>query len=833
MSLPLWARRAGLLAAGALATTAPVLLAEETADDAHSPLRALSAAGAWRDVLEAHFAPQVPPPSDSESAIVVLEGASIADRPPAERAAGASEIALQQATLEPSLLGLGATINFRYRALVNGFGIRVPTGRLALVAQLPEVKAIYPVTYLAPAQSSTPDPEAQPLPGSAGSPPVAATTPAARPATIALIDAGIQPEHPWLGGGIGPDRLIIGGADFINGNQGPQAAGDSRFAEAHGTEVAGLVLQSPALDGLPVERVPRMLAYRVVARELVDGRVRPLARSDRVLAALERAADPNLDGDVSDHAEVILLGLARGFDGGGIDPVRSAVDAADRAGSLVVAPAGNDGPTFGATGSIAGAAASERVLTVGGLGATSSPRTANLDLVVGPVAARLEGLPLIGPDPPSGAHPLVVLANTDGLTRGDDPRDYADARGRSRVAGAIAVVGRGGGNLAEKAQAAAALGAVAVAVWDQDGPGLFPGVRAGADYPIPVLGLGARQGQVLLEHPGFTASIAMASPSPRTRSVASFSSRGPTADGHLEPDLVAPAVDVQTAYPGPDGQPQIARMSGTSAAAAQVAAIALRVRVDRPDLSPADVRSLLVQAAEALPGAPATAQGAGLARTPGAFPVAIEPAVVSGVRHPTSPTRLAVRLHDLGGQGALYRLAVTGPEGVVVQPGAGVSIPPGGVGEAVVDVPAGPDSLSGTLLVVDAGGRSVGFAPLLLTPKPGTPAFALGTPEVRVSGDVAEARIEIGTVGRRANALIVAPLHDVGVWLVPAGGGAPIRMAGEKGQGDWPAGTYRFLLTRRQVDGKELPSGRYRLRVSGLGADGATLTRESVAFRLP
>lgn len=833
MTVRIWLRRLGLLAAGALASTTPVLLADQTAEDGTgSPLRALGAAAAWGDVLDAQRAPQLPAPSETESAVVVLQAPPIAERALAARPAAASEIALQQAAVEPALAGLGATINFRYRALVNGFGIRVPTGRLGLVAELPEVKAIYPVTYLAPSQSSVPDPQGQPLPGAAGAVAPAGTA-GFDPATIALIDAGIQPEHPWLGGGIGPDRLIVGGADFVSGNAGPQASAEGRFAEAHGTEVAGIVLRSSALDGLPPERMPRLFAYRVVAREFVEGRVRPLARSDRVLAGLERAVDPNTDGNLTDRAEVILLGVSRGFDGGGPDPVEAAVSAADAAGSLVVAPAGNDGPTFGANGTIAGPAASERVLTVGGLGTATTPRTADLELLVGPTSARLEGLPLIGPVPSRASVPVVVLAGPDGLARGDEPRDYADARGRSRVAGAIAVVGRGGGTLATKARAAAQLGAVAVAVWDRDGAGLFPGIRAGADYPVPVLGLGSRQGRVLIENPGFFARIVPNGETPRPLAVPSFSSRGPTADGHLEPDLVAPAVDVETAYPGPAGEALVTRMSGTSAAAAQVAAMALRLRADRPELSPGEVRSLLVQAAEPLPGVAVTDQGAGAARMPGAFPVAVVPATLSGVRSPNAPTRLTVSVRDLSGAGGTFRLAVGAASGPVVPPGEPIAVPPGGQAAGRIEIPPGADVFSGTLHVLAADGRTVGTAPVYAAPAPTAPGASLGRPQVRLAGDVAEARVAIGMVDRRGASLVVAPLHDVGIWLIPSGGGAPIRMAGEKQAGDWPAGTYRFVLTRRQVDGQELPAGRYRLRVAGVAPDGTVLTRESASFRLP
>jgi hypothetical protein len=832
-------RRVGLLAAGALASTAPVLLADQTADDlTTSPGRALIASDAWRDMLESHRAPQLPPPAATESAIVVLEGGAIADYAQSERAAAVAQVALQQASIEPALVGLGATINFRYRALVNGFGIRVPTGRLALVAELPEVKAIYPVTYMTPAQDAAPDPQPQPLPGAPAAGGAAApATPephssGANPATLALIDAGIQPEHPWLGGGIGPERLIVGGADLVTGNPGPQASADGRFAEAHGTEVAGLVLRSPALAGLPVDRVPRLLAYRVVAREFVDGRVRPLARTDRVLAAMERAVDPNVDGNLDDKAAVILLGLSRSFDGGGPDPVEAAARAADAVGSLVVAPAGNEGPTFGPVGSIAGPAASEAVLTVGGVGAPVGPRTANLELVVGPAGARLAGLPLIGPSPPAGGLPVVVLAGVDGLSRGDEVRDYADANGGSRVVGAIAVVGRGGGTLASKARAAAAAGAVGLAVWDQDGPGLFPGVRAGADIPIPVVGLGARQGQFLVDNPNFSARIVEQPDTQRVAGVASFSSRGPTADGHLEPDLVAPAVDVETAYPGPGGEALVTRMSGTSAAAAQVAAMALRLRVDRPELTPADVRSLLVQSAEPLPGTPPADQGAGVARMPGNLPVAVEPAVLSGTRLKVASSRLTFTIHDLTGAGGRFRAGVVTPAGVTIGPGDPVDVGPGGRAQLSIEIPPGDEAFSGTMHVLAADGSTVGVAPVSAFPTPTVSRLALGIPQVKVAGDTAEARVTVGFVGRREEAIVVSPLHELGLWLVPAGGGAPVRMAGAKQVGDWPAGTYRFLLTRRRADGQELAAGRYRLRVQGLGPNGEPLTRESKVFRL-
>ena len=61
---------------------------------------------------------------------------------------------------------------------------------------------------------------------------------------------------------------------------------------------------------------------------------------------------------------VILLGLAGSFDGGAPDPVAEAMRAADRVGSLVVVPAGNDGPTFAAAGTVGGPASVATALVV-------------------------------------------------------------------------------------------------------------------------------------------------------------------------------------------------------------------------------------------------------------------------------------------------------------------------------------------------------------------------------------------------------------------------------------------------------------------------------------
>ena len=561
------ASRAALVLAGASALVAPAALGVPTAPRDLAPpgpsatdapaarTAALDAAAAWRDSLEAYRAPQLPTPGDTESVILLLADPPASSADPADRAAAAQTITEHQDALLPTLASLGATVTFRYRVLIDAVAVNLPAGRLEALAALPEVTAVVPVGFLAPAQAGPPGPPAPVAPGEAGAPAVAGVG----PLHIALIDAGVDVSHPWLGGGIGPTFPIVGGADLVDGDDDPRPADADPAIEAHGTQMASLVLRSPALQGLAPADVPRLLAYRVVAAEAVGGRLRPLARTDRVLAALERAVDPNGDGDTADSAQVILLGLSEAFSGGGVDPVSDALAAADRVGATVVVPAGNDGPTFSRPGSVGDPAAGSTVIAVGGLSAPTTPRTAALDVRLGPAAARLGPLPLMGPEPPAAALPVVVLRDDAGIATGDSPDAFVGPDGVSHVRGALVVVARGTGSIADTVARAAGAGAAAVAVWDEDGLASFPAIPGDSGLALPVVGLGERQGAALARltgsDPTVTVTLDATAVGPAPPAVASFSSWGPTIDGRQKPDLVAPAVDQTSAWPGraPDG----------------------------------------------------------------------------------------------------------------------------------------------------------------------------------------------------------------------------------------------------------------------------------------
>src|SRR3954452_24306287 len=67
------------------------------------------------------------------------------------------------------------------------------------------------------------------------------------------------------------------------------------------------------------------------------------ARSDQLLAGLDRAVDPNDDGDAHDAARVALVPLDEPFCGFADGAEARAADGALALDTLVVAPSGNDG----------------------------------------------------------------------------------------------------------------------------------------------------------------------------------------------------------------------------------------------------------------------------------------------------------------------------------------------------------------------------------------------------------------------------------------------------------------------------------------------------------
>ncbi len=157
-----------------------------------------------------------------------------------------------------------------------------------------------------------------------------------------------------------------------------------------------------------------------------------------------------------------------------------------------------------------------------------------------------------------------------------------------------------------------------------------------------------------------------------------FSSRGPRlGDSAVKPEITAPGVDIVAAKdrngamngPGPDGYQA---MSGTSMATPHVAGAAAILAGQRPDLSAAQYKSLLMGSAKPNPALGVHAQGAGrvdVARAVGQSVSADPPAVSLGRAiwpHQDDPKiTKKVTYRNAGSQPVTFQLALTatGPDG--------------------------------------------------------------------------------------------------------------------------------------------------------------------------
>ena len=174
--------------------------------------------------------------------------------------------------------------------------------------------------------------------------------------TVAIIDTGIDYMHPALGGGFGPGFKVIGGWDFVNNDADP-------FDDAgHGTHVAGIVAGqadaingvSPAITGVAPE--VSLVAYKVLG---ANGS----GNDSNIIAAIERAADPNGDGNTVDHVDVANMSL--GGSGNPDDPMSTAVDNATIAGITFCIAAGNSGNNGSAFHTIGSPGTARSAITVG------------------------------------------------------------------------------------------------------------------------------------------------------------------------------------------------------------------------------------------------------------------------------------------------------------------------------------------------------------------------------------------------------------------------------------------------------------------------------------
>src|SRR5437764_10661179 len=351
------ARYAAVFAVLAAAATAALLAAGR---GAHAPSLASSSAQSWHGLVGSR--PRV---SLGQRVIVVLKTPSLGERVAA--AGGAVDIEQEQAwtkivqsaqRLLASRLALQGVIvhpTLSFTRVLDGFSAVVPASVIPVLERDPDVAGVYPVRIAYPTTISAGSLTADAA--DAGSA-LASAGIDGRGVTVAILDTGVDSQPPVLRG------RVLPGIDLVGGDPGARAApspGSPSQLEEHGTEMAGIVARVAAGAAvLPI----RVAGWQPDS----SGTWAVYARSDQLVAGLDRAVDPNGDGDAHDAARIALVALSEPFAGFTDGPESLAVAGARALDLLVVAPAGNDGTTAAAYGDVSAPGGAPDALTVGALG---------------------------------------------------------------------------------------------------------------------------------------------------------------------------------------------------------------------------------------------------------------------------------------------------------------------------------------------------------------------------------------------------------------------------------------------------------------------------------
>lgn len=481
-----------------------------------------------------------------------------------------------------------ATVTADLTQAVNAVAVTVRTADVGRLRTMPGVAAVYPDSPMrasvdpdvsitnAPQVWQTSDPSGRPDQGSGE--------------TVAVIDTGIDYNHPDLGSGFGPGHKVVAGYDFVNSDPDPMDD------NGHGTHVAGIIAGDPAGPGGRIGEAPKaqLTAYKVLA-----------ASGTSPESIVLEGFDAAVSVDNPYRADVVNMSLSGPSEPN--DPLEQASAQAIADGVVVVAAAGNNGPGESTVGSPAEA---PRVLAVG---ASATGVALPTVTVTAPVHHTISVSRLgLSANPPAGGESLDVVDVGNGSPGSYDGID---------AAGKAVLVGYNPFQLAQALATAAQHGAAAVLLYtpnyysftgSQPGP-VLPDFAAGTpDDPdkldvvsVIMNGTDATDMQQWLAQGPVRIQVGSAD---ATDLIDSLSAHGPVLGTYaLKPDLVAPGVEIGSTWLNGGYRDD----SGTSMAAPHVAGAAALLHEAHPDWSAAQVEAALTAGAHLLPGYDPVTAGAG------------------------------------------------------------------------------------------------------------------------------------------------------------------------------------------------------------------------------
>ncbi len=812
----------------------------------------VSEASSWRGLVGGgHAAVDV-----GQRVLVVLRAPSMAQRvaqnggvasQQKERAWTRSALAAQRQLLaELSTRGIRPQIQFSYSRVLNGFSAPLDARAIAVLERRPEVAGVYPVRVAYPASVSS-----QPLGAKGG----ASLLPAlrlpgydGRGVTVALLDTGLDTGHRSLRGHVLPGVDVVGGDPEVKAARDPD---DPSRLERHGTELAGIVVGHGGPGGIRgIAPGVSLLPIRVAGWQHDQaGGWAMYARTDQLIAGIERAVDPNLDGDAHDAARVALVGTAVSYSAFADSPEARAIRGALQLDTLVVAPAGNDGPAGPGFGSISSPGGAPDALTVGAADLRTRAEQVPVAVRAGLDLLLDRPLPLAGSAIPPRPEELELVAPRHLADGGAGPSGdrFFDERGRSLVAGRAALI-HGGPDPQLAIEQAARAGAAAVVVFGTQLPAGGLGLDESVD--VPVVSIPRRVAQVALaavrarEHPAVSIGVPTVVHNGGDGAIAPFSSHGLAFDGRVKPDVAAPGVAIATSDPGKtvNGAPRYGTVNGSSPAAAVVAGAAAVLAQARPGLRGADLRSLLTGTARPLHETSVTAQGAGLVDlgqsvagelAADAVTLAFGRARGDGWHarqeltvHNVSTRRLLVRARDTGSGGLLI---TSKPRRLRLRPDGHATLI---LTARLAGTPPGEGFAEGSVLLAARGVAPL-EVPWVITfgrpPASLISAVALSEPAFKPSDTTpAVLSLRAGLVTAAPSGAQVQPVSrlDVELWHAGHRIGLLARLR------DLLPGRVAIGLTGRGPGGSRLAPGRYQVRLLAFPTSDGPPTRRTIPFRI-
>jgi minor extracellular serine protease Vpr len=468
-----------------------------------------------------------------------------------------------------------------FDVLWNGLAIQIDASQVSKLARVNGVANVWPVAEIALPQPG-PDEGAELATAVAqtGADLAQAAGWTGAGVKVAVMDTGVDYDHPDLGGCFGPACRVTTGWDFVGDDfAGPNTPVPDPLPDdcnGHGTHVAGIVGANGEVTGV----APGVTfgSYRVFGCE-------GFTTADIMIAAMERA--------LADGMHVLNMSIGSAFQTWPNYPTAAASDRAVNKGMVVVASIGNSGASGVYSAGAPGVG--KKVIGVASFDNTH---------------IELRTFTITPDDMPIGyqqatASPTAPTSGSSPMSRTGTSSSAADACNplpAGSLSGTVALIRRGTCTFHQKSLNAQNAGAIGVVLYN-NATGRFAATVAGTPaITIPVVSISNTEGN-LIDSRLATGPVTMTWTdqtgtfvNPTGNLISSFSSYGLAADLSLKPDIGAPGGLIRSTWPLEKGG--YATISGTSMSSPHVAGGVALLLQAHPGTNANSVRSILQNSAD-------------------------------------------------------------------------------------------------------------------------------------------------------------------------------------------------------------------------------------------